>query len=291
MPCALVVGPNSMLGSRLSEQLRAQGWQVISAGRSDDCDIPLELGNEVLRVDYPGIRADVLFHCAAAFGDDSPRGAWLNERVNVLGAHQVLALARAAGCPQVVCAGTAFSARREGAAFASTYGASKARAEEVLAWGLAQSGQVFVSLRFAQLYDERGDCARHQPWFARIVSYARSGRVLRLPPGEAPRNFVHVLDAVAVMLAASKMRVEGVLNVCHPDEESYLSIACQAYEVFGLGGEVLLATEKTPFGSAYFPPQSPELAALGLSFTSMKEGLQSIRDDGFATRFEVFDVT
>ncbi|WP_252273080.1 NAD-dependent epimerase/dehydratase family protein [Pseudomonas subflava] len=290
MPRALVVGPSSMLGSRLSEHLRARGWQVIGAGRSAGCEIPLELGAEVLRTDFPQIEADVLFHCAAAFGDDSPEGAWLNDRVNVLGAHQILALARSAGCRQIVYAGSTSSARREGEVFASSYGASKARAEGVLAWGLALSGRAFVSLRFAQLYDERGDCIRHQRWFGRIISYARSGRVLRLPPGDAPRNFVHVRDAVAVMVAAAEAGVEGVVHVCHPLDESYAEIAHQACAVFGGGARVEIAQEKTPFWPAYFPPASPEVAALGVTFMSMAEGLRSIRDGGYAARFEVFDV-
>lgn len=287
---ALVVGPSSMLGSRLGEHLRERGWQVIGVGRSGNCEIPLELGSDALCSDFSGVEADVLFHCAAAFGDDSPQGAWLNDRVNVLGAHQVLALARAAGCRQVVYAGSTSSARRKSTAFASSYGASKARAEGVLAWGLAQSGQAFVSLRFAQLYDERGECVRHQRWFGRIVSHARSGRDLRLPPGDALRNFVHVRDAVAAMLAASEARVEGVLHVCHPHSESYLNIARHAYEVFDEGGEVQIAKEKMPFAEAYFPPASPEMAALALAFTSMADGLRGIRDGGHAARFEVFDV-
>lgn len=287
---ALVVGPSSMLGSRLSEHLRLRGWQVIGVGRSGDCEIPLELGSEALRTDFPQVEADVLFHCAAAFGDDSPRGAWLNDRVNVLGAHQVLALARAAGCRQVVYAGSTSSARREGATVASSYGASKARAEGVLDWGLAQSGQGFISLRFAQLYDERGECVRHQRWFGRIVSYARSGRILRLPPGDALRNFVHVKDAAALMVAASEARTLGVLHVCHPEGETYLNIARQAYAVFGEGGRVEIAQEKTPFWPAYFPPASPEVATLGLSFTPMMDGLRDIRNGGHAARFEVFDV-
>ncbi|OLU32689.1 hypothetical protein BVH03_06940 [Pseudomonas sp. PA15(2017)] len=288
---ALVVGPHSMLGSRLTEHLRAQGWQVIGVGRSDDCEISLELGSDALRTDFPGVEADVLFHCAAAFGDDSPQGAWLNDRVNVLGAHQVLALARAAGCQQVVYAGSTSSARRESMAFANSYGASKARAEGILARGLAQSGQAFVSLRFAQLYDERGECVRHQRWFGRIISHARTGRDLRLPPGDALRNFVHVRDAVTAMVAVSEARVEGVLHVCHPHRQSHLDIARHAYEVFGEGGEVQIATEKKPFAEAYFPPASPEMAALGLVFTSMADGLRGIRDGGHAVRFEVFDVT
>ncbi|WP_341782150.1 NAD-dependent epimerase/dehydratase family protein [Ectopseudomonas mendocina] len=290
MPRALVVGPGSMLGRRLSERLRAAGWQVIGAGRSGDCEIPMELGGDALRTDFAGVEADVLFHCAAAFGDDSPEGAWLNDRVNLLGAHQVLALARTAGCRHLVYAGSTSSARREGEPFASSYGASKARAEEVLAWGLERGSQGFVSLRFAQLYDEKGECVRHQRWFARIVSHARSGRVLRLPPGEAPRNFVHVQDAAALMVRAGEAGLSGVLPVCHPQSVSYLDIARQAYEVFGAGGGVEIAREKTPFRPAYFPPVAPEVMALGLGFTPMAEGLRGIRDGGYAARFEVFDV-
>lgn len=287
MPSALVVGPRSMLGNRLSERLRELGWRVIGVGRSADCEVRLDLGDDRLRLDYPGISADVLFHCAAAFGDDSPQGAWLNERVNVLGCHQILALAQAAGCERVVYVGSVSSAHTGDLSSLSAYGASKARAEEVLAWGLARHGKRFVSLRFAQLYDERGECVLHQRWFGRIVSYARQGLVLRLPPGEAPRNFVHIRDAVEAMIASAEGRANGVLNVCHPQSDSYLNIASQAYEVFGRGGAVVVAEEKVPFHEACFPPASP---ILELRFTSMAEGLRGIRDGNHAQCFEVFDV-
>jgi nucleoside-diphosphate-sugar epimerase len=290
MPCALIVGPRSMLGGRLAECLRELGWQVIGVGRSADCEVPLDLAADTLRLDYPGLQADVLFHCAAAFGDDSPEGSWLNERVNALGSLHVLALARAAACKQIIYAGSVSSAPAGDRARLGSYGASKARGEEVLAWGAALGEQQFVSLRFAQLYDERGECIQHQRWFARIVSYARAGLNLRLPPGEVPRNFIHVRDAVAAMVAAAETGWQGVLNVCHPHNDSYLSIAQQTFEVFGQGGEVLIAEEKPPFHNVYFPAVSPELEQLVLQFTGMREGLCEIRDRGHALNFEVFDV-
>ncbi|WP_342243476.1 NAD-dependent epimerase/dehydratase family protein [Pseudomonas sp. OTU5201] len=286
MPRALVVGPNSMLGSRLSERLRELGWDVVGVGRRAECDVHLDLGSAELYLDYPVLKADVLFHCASAFGDDSPEGAWLNERVNVLGSHQVLALARAAGCRQVIYAGSVSSTAQ--APDLGSYGASKARAEQILAWGLEREGLGFASLRLAQLYDERGECVNHQRWFGRIVSYARTGRTLRLPPGEALRNFVHVRDAVAALVLAADQELRGVTHLCHPEGHSYLSIARQAFEVFGSGGDVVIAPEKVPFRHTFFPVLSPEFSSL--RFTSLLEGLRGIRDGGHAQRFEVFDV-
>ncbi len=290
MPSALLVGPGSMLGGRLKERLILLGWDVTTAGRSLECNIFMDLEHLTLDQDFD-VEADVLFHCAGAFGNDSPQGCWLNEKVNSLGSHQVAALARMAGCKQIVYAGTVFSIYENEPRALNSYGASKARAEDILSWWSHRNGQIFTSLRFAQLYDERGACVRHQPWFGRIISYARRGLMLRLPPGDTARNFIHVRDAVESMIFAAIRGVDGIMAITHPVAVSYGDIAKQAYEVFGCGGEIVIAPEKEPFREFFFPEVDVRVMPLSSNFLSMSEGLITVRDGGYADQFEVFDVS
>lgn len=290
MPKAIVVGPNSMLGRRLIERLHELGWQAISAGRSPDCLIHLNLGNSFSTFDDLHTTVDVVFHCAASFGDDSLSGCWENEKVNTLGCYQILALAQAVECKQVIFAGTIFSDCNENILQINSYGASKRRAEDILSWGLLRSNISFTSLRFGQLYDERAECVQHQLWFGRIVSYAREGKLLRMPPAQTMRNFLYIKDAVDVMLSVAQEQIKGILTVTHPLSETYLSVAKKAYSVFSRGGGVTIADEKHPFHDIFIPPLSPELGQLGAGFISIEDGLCEIRDGHYDERFNIFDV-
>lgn len=291
MPAALVVGPQSMLGSRLIEQLRVDRWQVFTAGRSQGCNVAIDLGSGPWDGAPLPFKADALFHCASAFGDDGAEGRWLNERVNALGAHQVVDLARAARCTHVIYAGSVSSCWANSPLELTSYGASKARAEEILHAGLHSRQIGFASIRFSQLYDERGDCVRHQLWFGRIVAYAHSGSVLRMPGGESLRNLLHVKDAVRVVIAAAEKRLRGIVVASHPCAQSYRATADCANRVFGNGGHVEIAAEKQPFRSVLIPAPSPAVQDLSvLPFIDLREGLEMIRDGGHAHRFGPMDV-
>ena len=291
MPSAIVVGPRSMLGACLIEQLRDAGWQVRTAGRHPGCDLPLDLGSAPWPDEPLGFSADALFHCAAAFGDDSPQGRWLNERVNALGAHQVVDLAKAAGCHAVVYAGTLSSCYRDTPDERDAYGASKARGEEILAAGLKRLGIGFCSLRFPQLYDLRGECVAHQPWFGRLIAYAAAGRSLRLPGGDARRNFLFVGDAARLMHAAATSNWRGVQIATHPVSQRYAEIAERAYALFGRGGSIEIAPEKQPFREVCISLPGTVLVEWGLDrLLSMEEGLQRIKASGHGERFGPLDV-
>ena len=290
MPKAIVIGPNSMLGRRLIERLHDLGWQVISAGRSSDRLIYLNLGDNFSVFDDLHISVDIIFHCAASFGDDSLSGSWQNEKVNALGCYQIVALAEAVGCQHVIFSGTISSDSNESFLQTNSYGSSKRRAEDILSWGLVRSNINFTSLRFGQLYDERADCVLHQPWFGRIVSYARDGKWLRMPPAQAMRNFLYIKDAVEVMVSVAQEQVTGILTATHPLSETYLSIAKKAYSVFSQGGGVIIASEKHPFHDILIPTLSPELSQLGAEFIRIEDGLCEIRDGHYDERFNVFDV-
>ena len=106
MKSAIIVGASSMLGRELARQLINDGIEVITAGRRPDSDIRVDLGGEQVPVFSRTYTADVLFHCASAFGGDNPDGLRENFRVKVGGCQQTLEIARETSANKIVYAGS-----------------------------------------------------------------------------------------------------------------------------------------------------------------------------------------
>jgi nucleoside-diphosphate-sugar epimerase len=150
----------------------------------------------------------------------------------------------------------------------------------------------FTSLRFAQLADEAGECCRRQPWFGRIVAYMSSGMTLRLPPGQALRNYLHVEDAARMMIQAAENSVEGIHPAANPRSISAHDLASLAREIFSSGGRIEIAPEKTPFHDIYIPDSKNTLTALGMpDLLAPQDMLLLIKNNGTADRFGPKDVT
>ena len=249
MKAAAVIGASSMLGVELIGQLRAQGVEVLAVGRRSVSDIVLDLDDALVALPDDLPRVDVVFHCAAAFEDDSDEGRRANGKANALGCFNVLKLMRHMQCTTCVYAGSLFSTVGVEAQGRSSYGLSKALGEQVLAWGVMERrpGGLFCSVRLPPLYDVAGRCCRHQPWFGRIVAYASRGMDLNMPASGGPRNFMHVQDAVRVLIRAWREEMSGTWDAVHPEALDYSWIARCAYEVFGKGGQVTTARAKQPF--------------------------------------------
>ena len=286
MKAAAVLGPGSMLGSAIMGRLSDLGVPVVRIGRSADMDIRLDLDAGPSPDGGKGLHADVLFHCAAAFGGNDAHGLQQNLRVNVASCASVLGVAATLGCRQLVYAGSAFSYDGADPEGMGAYGLSKALAEQALSWGMSRAGGRFCSLRLAQLYDTAGRCCRHQPWFGRIVGHAARGLDLRMPEGECTRNFVHVDDAARLMVDAASQALSGTWAVCSDESPSPRSLAELAYQTFGRGGVVVTDPAKTPFRPFRFPAASPVFEALGAPrCRSLEDGLQAIRQAGTGEAF------
>ena len=280
-----------MLGRRLKDALLLAGFRVFSCGRSDVCDIHYDLGHAKMPEIPEGLKADVVFHCAASFADDSFSGCISNEKTNALSAYAIAGIAEAVGCKHLVYSGTISSSFAPASTAMTSYGASKLRGEDILEWSLGRKGVRFCCLRFGQLYDEYGACCVHQLWFGRIVAYAFAGQKLRMPGGHAKRNFLHVADAVRLMMAAVSGRVEGRLTVTHPESLTSEEIAGLAYEIFGKGGGFEIVQEKPPFRDLFIPDSRDSFKALACHpEISMREGLQMIKESGSPENFGPMDV-
>jgi nucleoside-diphosphate-sugar epimerase len=286
-----IIGYTSMLGKRLMAVLAQQGAPVIKCGRGNDSDIMVDLA-EGIKTDVPdNLQIDTLFNCAASFCDDSWEGCRKNDLVNAFGCYWVLELAVKTRCRHVVNVGSVSSLPGAEAQGMGSYGFSKARGEDILEWGLARGKILFTSLRFPQLYDEYGECCRHQSWFGRIVAYAAAGKDLHMPGSLGPRNFVHVSDAARLLCAASERKVQGRMNIAHFESMSYGQIASMAYSVFNKGGKISEAENKAPFRKVNFPSGESAFARLECRpVIMMHDGLRMIQSLDTQGNFGPMDV-
>ncbi|MDH5216542.1 MAG: NAD(P)-dependent oxidoreductase [Gammaproteobacteria bacterium] len=292
MKSAAVIGANSMLGTQLVTVLSSMGVEVISVGRYAQADIHLDLEKGFLSPLPDNTHADVIFHCAASFADDSREGIRKNFQVNTAGCLWVLKLAKHLGCNAIVYAGSVSSLETLDPGKYTSYGFFKAQAEDLLNWGMNKLNSRFCSLRFSQIYDTGGDCLRHQPWFGRIIAYASRGLDINMPRSDGVRNFLHLDDAVRMMVAAGQSKVNGVLNVVHPESLTYHEIALATYALFAKHGEVKIDPNKAAFRPINLPDSTQTYNMLGLTPTiTVAEGITRIRDQGTWPAFGPLDVT
>lgn len=291
MKTAAIIGADSMLGRELTAQLRSQGVQVIRIGRAPGQDIVFDLAVPLNQAICKGRTADVVFHCASAFAGDDCEGSRINFLINSVGCLNVLALMEQLECNACLYAGTVFSIERCESSPITSYGLSKAQAEQILEWGITRKRGIFCSLRLSQLYDTEGLCCTHQPWFGRIIAYASRGLDLRLPPSAGVRNFVHIVDAARLMIRAAMLGLKGTWPLCHSELMDNAQIAEIAYREFGHGGRIVIDHGKKPFRPLYFPAEHSVFELLGdQPRISMAEGIAMIHHSGRAEHFGPMDV-
>ncbi len=291
MKTAAVIGAGSMLGRQLIQRLHDLGVETLTAGRGPKDDIRFDLRDAAIAVPA-SLAAGAVFHCAAGFAGDSDEGLRENFALNAASAIATGDLVRQLGAPVLVYAGSASSDPALDPANFTSYGLTKAIAEQVLRWTMHRHGGRFCSLRFTQLYDTDGRCCHHQPWFGRIIAYASRGLDMRMPPSLGARNLLHVRDAAGLMIRAAISEVSGELSVTHPESQTWQQIADIAYDVFGQGGQVIQAPEKAPFRAVNFPDASQVFGLLGLSPTiGMRDGIEMIKSAGTAPAFGPMDIT
>lgn len=292
MKAVVVLGATSMLGREIARQLAADGVKIVRAGRHLDNDIVVNLGSGVSPEFASTLKADVLIHCASAFGSDSPQGISENLNVNVAGCTQVLEIVQRTGVRKVVYAGSLSSDPLiEPGISLGAYGFSKAEAERILEWGMTKIGGDFCSLRLTQLWDTEGACCSHQPWFGRIIAYAARGLALNMPDAEGPRNFMHVSDAARLLIRAAETSFTGIHPVSFPTDTDLLEFAHRANSAFGRGGMIKVDATKKPFRKMQFPKDESVFDALDFRpKISLDDGLTLISQAGTAAAFGPLDV-
>lgn len=254
---AIILGHTSMLGGALKRALSEGGHAYLTAGRSSDCSIRVDLGAQPSSQWYQDSydEADCIFVLASSFEGDSLRGLTQNILTNTAGCANVFSLAEATSAKIIVYAGSISSYKEfDIERGLSSYGLSKALAEELSAWWSERNGIRFVSVRLSQLYDDHGLCVGHQPWIGRIIRYGFERKDLCMPVSRGKRNFLHVDDAAGLMLeAALDSSRRGVLNGCSPSNYSYRDLAELVFRHNRCLEKLHTADTKVPFRAVSLP--------------------------------------
>ena len=289
---ALVTGGAGFIGSHLVDSLRADGEDVLvlddlSAGKAER----VAAGARLARVDITdraavdlaidGFAPERVFHLAAqasvtASVDDPQRDA----TVNVLGTLNVLEAARRHGAP-LVFTSTGGALYGDGVTMPtpestpalplSPYGASKLAGEAYVRSWSAAHGIANAVMRLGNVYGPR-QTPHGEAGVVAIFSYRlHTGAECTLfGYGKPTRDYVHVLDVVAALRAASGN--EGVFNV-------------------GTGVETDVAELYAALAAAAGVQREPVLAPLrvGELERSCLDAARARRELGWAPRVSVAD--
>jgi UDP-glucose 4-epimerase len=223
---AIVTGGAGFIGSHLVDALVARGDDVtvvddLSSGKrehvSPDARLVVHDIREPLLLD-----ADVVFHLAAqADVGTSVERPVFDAEVNVLGTVNMLELARATGAVVVFSStggaiyGDVDAPATEDSPLepVSPYGMAKLAAEGYIAGWRRVHGLRTVVLRFANVYGPRQSSALEGGVIAIFLERLAAGEeTLVFGDGEQTRDFVHVDDVVAGLLAAAG-RDTGTFNI------------------------------------------------------------------------------
>jgi UDP-glucose 4-epimerase len=301
---ALVTGGAGFIGSHLVDALVARGDAVLviddlSTGKHENLEAALERGAtlEVLDItDTPllmttieGFRPETVFHLAAQIDvRRSMADPAFDVRLNVLGTINVLEAVTRAGAQRFVFTSTGGAIYGEGAErpdempFAesarcepfSVYGQSKLAAEGYVTLYRRTRGLAGVTLRLGNIYGPRQDPATEAGVVAIFCGLAADGgRPTVYGDGSQTRDYVHVDDVVAALLAAEAAERPGPFNVGTGIETDVLMLAERI-------GQLALREDFEP---QFAPPRTgevertaldPELAARELGWRA-ERGIES----------------
>ena len=250
-----VTGGAGFIGSHLVDALAARGDEVLvlddfSSGKEENLTAALQAGVALTEIDVAdapamlaaveGLSPESVFHLAAQIDvrrsmSDPPFDA----RLNVVGTVNALEAATRAGASKFVFTSTGGAIYGEGAErtdelpFAETarcepfsiYGQSKLAAEGYVGFYARARGLSATTLRLGNIYGPRQDPANEAGVVAIFCQAATDGRrPIVFGTGEQTRDYVHVADVVAALLAAEAGDDPGPLNVGTGIETSVLDL-------------------------------------------------------------------
>ena len=261
---SLVTGGAGFIGSHLVDALAARGDDLLviddfSSGRRENLADALGAGVEVAELDVAdteavfdavgAFRPQSVFHLAAQIDvRRSMADPGFDARLNVVGTVNALEAAARSGTSRFVFTSTGGAIYGEGAErpdelpFAETarcepfsvYGQSKLAAEGYLGLYARLYGLSAASLRYANVYGPRQDPATEAGVVAIFCELGSDGgRPTVFGTGEQTRDYVHVADVVAALLAAEASDDAGPLNVGTGVETSVLRLVELVGGAFG----------------------------------------------------------
>jgi UDP-glucose 4-epimerase len=290
----VVTGGAGFIGSHLVDALVARGDDVLviddlSTGKEENLTDPLPRGAALERADttdggpllrlFARFRPESVFHLAAQIDvRRSMADPGFDVRLNVLGTVNVLEAASRVGATRLVFTSTGGAIYGEGAErrdelpFAETapckpfsvYGQSKLAAEGYVDLYRRTRGLSAGTLRLGNVYGPRQDPATEAGVVAIFCEAARDGaRPTVFGDGRQTRDYVHVADVVAALLAAETSDDPGPLNVGTGVETTVLELV----ELVGR------SFSRDDFEPEFAPPREGEVQRTALDVSAAAERL------------------
>jgi UDP-glucose 4-epimerase len=271
----LVTGGAGFIGSNLVDALLARGDRVtvvddLSTGRRQNLDGALEAGAELIECDIRegtgliettrAVEPEVVFHLAAQIDvRRSVADPAFDASINVGGTANVLEAAQAAGTPRLVFTSTGGAVYGEGEgqelplredapiAPLAPYGQSKFAGEGYLALYERLYDLSTVSLRLGNVYGPRQDPLGEAGVIAIFCGHLLAGtRPTVYGNGRQTRDYIHVDDVVAAVLAAAESAASGPINVGTGRETDVVELVSRLRDLGGGAGfEPELAPPRT----------------------------------------------
>jgi UDP-glucose 4-epimerase len=291
---SVVTGGAGFIGSHLVDALAGRGDEVLviddfSSGKRENLASALEAGARVAELDVAEagplieavkeFRPGSVFHLAAQIDvRRSMADPGFDARLNVVGTVNALEGASRAEASRFVFTSTGGAIYGEGGVrpeevpFAETarcepfsvYGQSKLAAEGYLELYRRTRGLTAATLRLGNVYGPRQDPATEAGVVAIFCEAARDGsRPTVFGDGRQTRDYVHVADVVAALLAAEAGDDAGPLNVGTGIETTVLELAARIGEAAGRGD----------FDPEFAPARDGEVERTALDPTAAAERL------------------
>jgi UDP-glucose 4-epimerase len=253
---SVVTGGAGFIGSHLVDSLGARGDEVLvlddfSSGKWENLADALDSGAEVIELDVADAQAmfetigaykpQNVFHLAAQIDvRRSMADPGFDARLNVVGTVNALEAATRAGAGKFVFTSTGGAIYGEGAERSdelpfgedarcepfSIYGQSKLAAEGYIDLYRRTRGLPATIVRLGNIYGPRQDPATEAGVVAIFCEAGRDGgRPTVFGTGEQTRDYVHVADVVAALIAAQESDDAGPINVGTGVETSVLRLA------------------------------------------------------------------
>ena len=291
---SLVTGGAGFIGSHLVDALAARGDEVLvlddfSSGKRENLAGALEAGAWVAELDVADAQSmfdaigtfqpQNVFHLAAQIDvRRSMADPGFDARLNVVGTVNALEAATRAGASKFVFTSTGGAIYGEGAErtdelpFAETarcepfsiYGQSKLAAEGYIDLYARTRGLPATTVRLGNIYGPRQDPATEAGVVAIFCALGRDGgRPTVFGTGVQTRDYVHVADVVAALLAAEASDDPGPINVGTGVETNVLRLAELVGAAFG----------RDDFEPQFAPARAGEIERTFLETTGAAERL------------------
>lgn len=261
---SLVTGGAGFIGSHLVDALAARGDEVLvlddlSSGKPANLASGLEAGATLAELDITdaqavfevieGFRPERVFHLAAQIDvRTSMADPGFDARLNVVGTVNVLEAASRVDASRLIFTSTGGAIYGEGTErpdelpFAETarcepfsvYGQSKLAAEGYVAFYRRARGLSAASVRLGNVYGPRQDPATEAGVVAIFFEAAGDGgQPTVFGTGEQTRDYIHVADVVAGILACEASDEAGPINVGTGVETTVLTLVERIGPLFG----------------------------------------------------------